>query len=383
MARDSRVELIKKIEAARSSHVITYATADRQPFRVQIAEDAVRPIYGQLLRLPDRSKRIDLFLYSRGGDVSVPWRIVTAIREFCDEFSVLVPYKAHSAATMICLGADEIVMTRKAELGPIDPTLTKAAANGDSNAPPPEVSVEDVSSYIAFMRDRAGITDQAALSQVVSQLAAHLTPLTLGSVNRQYSHIRMLARKLLTSRSTKQEETRINGIIEALTEKIYSHGHAIGRKEATELGLPVVNPAPDLEKDLWSLYQEYEDFLKLNNPLDFEETLLGANADEKRIDGIALAVIESVQEANVFETNGIIKRRRQVPPNPQFNLNVSLNVPGFNPQQQLPANLQPILQNLVQQVLQALPGLVQNEIVRQSPVIGFEYRGFGGKWVQK
>jgi len=51
-----------------------------------------------------QNKKIDLFLYSRGGDVSVPWRIVTMIREFCDEFCVLIPYKAHSAATMIALG---------------------------------------------------------------------------------------------------------------------------------------------------------------------------------------------------------------------------------------------------------------------------------------
>lgn len=38
-------------------------------------------------------------------------------------FSVLTPYRAHSAATVISLGADEIIMTEKSELGPIDITL--------------------------------------------------------------------------------------------------------------------------------------------------------------------------------------------------------------------------------------------------------------------
>jgi hypothetical protein len=35
------------------------------------------------------------------------------IREFCDEFNVLIPYKAHSAATLLSLGADTIIRVRR------------------------------------------------------------------------------------------------------------------------------------------------------------------------------------------------------------------------------------------------------------------------------
>ena len=45
----------------------------------------------------------------------------------------------------------------------------------------------------------------------------------------------------------KIEEGRIGAIIDALVEKMYSHGHAIGRGEATELGLPVDKPDGSLE----------------------------------------------------------------------------------------------------------------------------------------
>lgn len=131
--RKSRGELIKKIEAKRKSGVIVYFTADRQPFGSRIAEDAVRPLYDQLLSLAERKpppKSIDLFLYSRGGDVGVPWRISSMIREFCTQYAVLIPYRAQSAATLLCLSADDIVMGKKAELGPIDPTLVKAAEAG-------------------------------------------------------------------------------------------------------------------------------------------------------------------------------------------------------------------------------------------------------------
>jgi len=127
MQRSLGRSLIKKIENKRESKVIAYYTGDRHPFGARIAEDAVRPLYEHLMNLDfaTKTKRIDLILYSRGGDVSVPWRITNMIREFCDEFCVLVPYKAQSAATLISLGADGIVMGRKAELGPIDPTLVK------------------------------------------------------------------------------------------------------------------------------------------------------------------------------------------------------------------------------------------------------------------
>ncbi|MBE0516784.1 MAG: ATP-dependent Clp protease proteolytic subunit [Methanophagales archaeon] len=384
-SRKERLELIRKIQEHRGSKVLVYFTGDRRPFSSQIAEDAVLPLYKHLLALKEtqpKRERIDLFLYTRGGDVSVPWRIVTMIREFYGDFSVLIPYKAHSAGTMIALGADKIVMSKKAELSPIDPTLVRAVI-GESTVPPPEISVEDVTSYISFMRERANITDQSALAQVVSQLASHLTPLTLGSVNRQYSHIRLVARKLLTSRKEKIEEGRVGTIIEALTEKMYSHGHAIGRMEATELGLPVDNPDENLEALIWNLYQEYEHLLQLTEPIDPEELLIRENKEEYAIDDIPLAIVETIPKLNMFEINSILRRKRQVPPNPQINVNVNLGLPpGIDPTK-LPQNFQQIVQQLMGQIAQAIPQIVQQELVRQSPIVGIEGRTFGGKWKEK
>jgi len=37
---------------------------------------------------------------------------------------------------------------------------------------------------------------------------------------------------------------------------MYSHGHAIGRSEAKEFGLPVEKPEEDLEILIWNLYKE-------------------------------------------------------------------------------------------------------------------------------
>jgi len=374
-----RKSLIKTIQKIRGSKLIVYFTGDRRFASAVIAEDAVRPLYEHLLSIGKNSK-IDLFLYSRGGDVSVPWRIVSMFREFCDEFSVLIPYKAHSAATLISLGADKIVMGKKAELGPIDPILVKGVT-GESAAPPPEISVEDVNSYISFLKERVNITDQSALMQLVSILANYLTPLTLGSVNRQNSHIRLVARKLLTYKREKPEEARINSIIETLTEKIYSHGHAIGRKEAQEIGLPVEIPSNELEETIWKLYLEYEKILKLDEPIDPLLILVGK--EEAHLDGVPIALIESEEKLHVFRVQMDFKRKRQIPSNPQINLNIGLSLPPNIRPEDIPTNIQQILQQMINQIAQRLPQLVQQEIIRQSPEIGVDVRVYGGKWEEE
>jgi hypothetical protein len=371
-----RGALIKQIQRRRSSKVIVYFTGDSLLAGARIAEDAVRPLFEHLLSIGN-SNKIDLFLYSRGGDVGVPWRILSMFREFCNEFSVLIPYKAHSAATLLSLGTDKIIMGKKAELGPIDPTLVKMTM-GETAGSPQEISVEDVNSYLSFIRERANINDQSALAQLVSTLANNLTPLTLGSVNRQNSHIRLVARKLLTSRREKLEEAKINSIIETLTEKIYSHGHAIGRREALEIGLPVEVPDGKLETILWKLYLEYEKELKLNEPIDPLVILSGK--EEEHLAEIPIAIIESESKLHVFKTQIDLKRRRQIPPNPQINLNVGLNLPPNIKPEEIPHQVQQIIQQMTNQIAQDLIRLVQQEITRQAPEIGLDIRIYGGKW---
>jgi len=368
--------LIKQIQDKRNSKVIVYVTGDRQPIVAMIAEDAVRPLYDHLLSI-GKAEKIDLFLYSRGGDVSVPWRIVSMFREFCDELSIIVPYKAYSAATLISLGADKIIMGKKAELGPIDPTLRKMAI-GEISGPPQEISVEDVNSYISFIRERANINDQSALAQMVSILANYITPLTLGSVNRQDSHIKLVARKLLTSRNEKLDESKINSIVEILTEKIYSHGHAICRKEAQELGLPVEIPEEPLEVAIWSLYLEYERFLKLTDPLDPLVILTGK--EEEHLEQTPIAIIESENKTHVFTTKIDFKRKRQVPSNLQINLNLGINLPPNIRPEEIPRQAQQILQQMINQIAQNVQQLVQQEIIRQSPEVGIDIKIYGGKW---
>lgn len=373
-------QLIRDLEKTRKSKVIVYFTGDRPPFGgASIAEDAVRPLYDHLVSLNSESKveTIDLYLYSRGGNVSVPWRIASMVREFCENFTILIPYKAYSAATLLSLGADNIIMGRKAELGPIDPTLVRGTA-AEGAFPAQEVSVEDVNAFISFIKERANINDQTALAQMVGVLVEHVGPLTLGNVDRQDSHIRLVARKLLASHNRKMEEEKLQSIIETLTEKMYSHGHAIGRKEAKDIGLPIDFADDKMEDLMWALYLKYENFLELSDPIDPEIEL--SNQESKTFENIPIAVIESAGKLHIFRENIQINRNREIPSSPQININLNLTLPPDLKPEQIPQQAEEILQEMNSQIAEQISQIVQQEIVRQSPITGFRARNYGGKW---
>ncbi len=103
MGREQRLKLIEGIEKERGSKVITYVTNTRKNMQVQMAMDAVRRVYDHL-EAGESAKQVDLFLHSDGGEGTVPWRLVTLIRERAERFAVLVPFRAFSAATLTAHG---------------------------------------------------------------------------------------------------------------------------------------------------------------------------------------------------------------------------------------------------------------------------------------
>src|SRR6266851_9536046 len=125
-----------------------------------MSEDAVRVFCEQMLLLPQRPvKKLDIFLCSNGGSGTVPWRLVSLFREFAKSFSVLIPYRAYSAASLLALGADEIVMHPFAEMGPIDPTVSNEFnPTEEGTGRRLGISVEDVKAYVTFIKSTVGIT---------------------------------------------------------------------------------------------------------------------------------------------------------------------------------------------------------------------------------
>ncbi|GAA1790272.1 SDH family Clp fold serine proteinase [Planosporangium flavigriseum] len=86
----------------------------------QIFEEGVTYL-DELLYDLDGSAPLHMILASPGGDGETAVRMVRSLHARCTELTVIVPDMAKSAATLICLGADHIVMGPAGDLGPIDP----------------------------------------------------------------------------------------------------------------------------------------------------------------------------------------------------------------------------------------------------------------------
>ena len=78
------------------------------------------PILGDILRSIGDVETLNVILHSPGGDGTVVEKFVSLCRAQCKKFRVIIPNEAKSAATLISLGADEIIMGPPSELGPID-----------------------------------------------------------------------------------------------------------------------------------------------------------------------------------------------------------------------------------------------------------------------
>lgn len=397
MGRDERIEIIKKIEEKRGSKVICYVTSDRGNLSASIAGDVVPLMHEHILALEEEERqKLDLFIYSRGGHNDVPWTIVSMFREYCSEgsFSVLIPYRAHSAATVISLGADEIIMTKKSELGPIDITMGSGPYNPtekNSNQRLP-ISVEDVTGYFSLL-NRVGCERPDEVMNGFNLLAKEVHPLALGAVSRLLEETKLVALRLLSTRAEPFDEEENHEIVKKISSEIYSHSHTISRTEAERyIGLKQVKNAEkdQIDKELWDLYNEYKELFHLEEPFLPEEELISNEEDEKTWGNLEMACVESYNKLHVFKQDLNVKKIKDIPNT--INLTVEgVNLPPLNipnlPQNISSDDLQQLIAQIVNQVLQQhldqAARSALDELMKYLPHKGFQHVALNYGWVEE
>jgi hypothetical protein len=273
----ARRKLLQDLETSRDSRVLLYVTGDRAQLETQIGKDALELLVHHL-DLIEHAKKITLYLYTNGGDVIASWSIANLIRQFCDEFEVIVSSKALSGGTLICLGANNIVMTKQAVLGPIDPS-TNSPLNPQVPGAPPHakapVSVEAITGFLDFAKATLG--PDADMKEPFQQLSNAIHPHVLGQAYRTRSQIRMLAKKLLATHPDEKKER--DSILQFLCSESGSHDYTITRQEARDsLGLPVERPDDDLYKLIRAIQKDFAKELDLGSSYDPTIHLGGTNA---------------------------------------------------------------------------------------------------------
>lgn len=312
MTADERRDELKGIEQLRGSRIIAYLTGDRGGAETRIGMD-VFPYFYEVLNSIGKVKQIDLLLYSTGGLTMAAWGLTNLIREYCSRFCVLVPFKAHSTATLLALGSDEIVMGPMGQLSPVDPTITSPFNPMQQNPAQPgqfqvlPISVEDVTSYLNLAREEAKIEPGPGMVEVFRKLSDTVQPMALGNVYRAKEQIKLLATRLLglhMDPTSKKKE--IDAIVKVLTKELYSHDYIIGRREAKKvIGLDVTEATGKLEEQVWKCFKGYADELQLDAPYN-PGIALGVDS-EKTIE-MQGAFIESTDTGFAYRTRKLVRR---------------------------------------------------------------------------
>jgi hypothetical protein len=219
--------------------VVLYSTAFLEgrpipPIDLQIHLGDIQGLMEVASNIEERE--VDLILHSPGGSAEAAEAIVHYLRTRFDHIRVFVPLAAMSAATMLALSADEIVMGDHSQLGPTDPQFNIVTPEGPRSAPAQAIldqfelakedckTPENLAAWIPILRTYApGLLvqcrDSAALSvQMVSQ---------------------WLERYMFRNNSDASKKAQMIAAWFADYKSFQSHGRRVGPDDARSVGLVV------------------------------------------------------------------------------------------------------------------------------------------------
>ena len=272
MAFLDRQKLYKSISDLRKRPIIAYVTSVRPNLTCPMTGDAISPIIEQIKQIPKDQKEIDFLIISNGGDPITALRIIGILRERFTRISVLLPYVAYSAATILSLGADEIIMHPFSNLGPVDPQMTVSRKNDNGVPEALNFSSEDLRNFIDFIKTDVGIKNPQQLLPAISPLLSDVGSLSIGNAKRSQQLSLRLSEKMLISHMKSKKKAK--DIARALNSSYYHHGYAVSRKEALEIGLDVKYPDTILEDLLWNVWMDFSEEMKCNNSFDVIKELM-------------------------------------------------------------------------------------------------------------
>ncbi|GAB6859732.1 hypothetical protein JCM13591A_38370 [Microbacterium xylanilyticum] len=244
--RYARQNLIKEIEQITATTLICYVSP-----QLEIGRDDVVGMV-DLLYNTKPGTPIDLLLHSPGGNIDAAEKLITLIRKRAGmaPVRVIIPDYAKSAATLIALGADTILMSDSSELGAIDPQV--ALPNGNGHLEP--ISAQ---SYLDAFYLHAENLKENPDDPVARLMLSKMEPATVRKLERVTKRSQAIAEALLMDAMV-EDKAEAAEIARQLsdTKRWHSHGQMISHETARGLGLNItyLSPHDVLWIKYWSLY---------------------------------------------------------------------------------------------------------------------------------
>jgi len=209
----------------------------------------------EVLEATGPRERLTLFVKSDGGSGMASLRMIHLLRRYTRRLTVAAPLNCASAATMLALGADTILMGPLSYLTAVDTSLEHDLSPVDHTNNLVAVSNDEVDRVIRLWKETRG-RDKDRVNPY-QELYKYLHPLVIGALDRASSLSLMLCREILGyhMRDTKKADR----ISRRLNSSYPAHQYPITSREARRIGLNVQHLTPELDgllQDLNLLYSE-------------------------------------------------------------------------------------------------------------------------------
>lgn len=249
--RELRLPLMRNISSHFDNrHLISFYTNFGSPNSSIMNNDA-EMISNLLIGLDDvKTKKVILLIDSPGGDPLAAERIVKIFREWTDnDYWVLIPGMAKSAATMIVLGSSKIIMSSTSELGPIDIQVS----TGEKLQPAYAI----IEAYDKLMAKGISIKPDQRIEPILQQLSAYDPSEieNLRQINELSSDIaaKILKTGMLNGIGKKKIKELIKIFIDPKGSK--THGRPIYYSDVKSIGFNI--SLIENNSDIWKIISEY------------------------------------------------------------------------------------------------------------------------------
>ena len=208
-------------------------------------------MFEELIYDASPSQNLHLLLHSPGGDGEIAIRIVRAAQSRCKDLTVIVPDQAKSAATLLCLGAQRIMMGPASDLGPIDPQFL---IGGNM------VAAKDIIAAVDEAADR--VKESPEIYPVYASLMSDITSLMLQQARSALQRTSDQLEEALKSNPDRnpEEVERLKKNLEGpMIERNPTHTALFSADDAIAAGLPVIKADPLSEQWqlIWRLWAKY------------------------------------------------------------------------------------------------------------------------------
>ena len=204
---------------------------------------------------PSDARNCVLFLTTRGGSMDAAYRITRCIRNRYPEgeFMLVVDGLCKSAGTLIAVGADTLVMTDRAELGPLDTQVRVRDEFGEQqsglidNDALRYLNEEVFNSFQGHLHRLLSLGNSELTTQTALRVASELTLGLFGGIYGQVDPIRFgeTARAIQIALEYGYRVNGSNvrdGALRKLATGYPSHGFVIDRRESEDLFYNVYSP---------------------------------------------------------------------------------------------------------------------------------------------